>query len=72
VGYQNKYTIISIVSRDSIETTQSALSSKCGLARGNPQWAGILDLLYKCKIPLVQFFCEISSSKIVEYEYQTR
>ena len=50
IDYLNKYTIKSVNSMDSIQARKCKLCSLCGLARGNLQPPGIVDLFSELKM----------------------
>jgi hypothetical protein len=41
--------------------TTSKLSPECGLARGNPQWPGVLDLFRNPKISRFNFLVDLKA-----------
>ena len=52
--------------------TKSKISPLCGLARGNPQWSGVLGLFSKFKISGFNFLMDLkvqstTSEKIAQF-----
>jgi len=49
--------------------TQSTISTLCGLARGNPQWTGILGLFRKNELPWFNFLMDLKEQSAKNTTY---
>lgn len=53
--------MISDYSPDSIQGTKCKLATECGLARGNPQWPGVLGLSSEAEISRSNFLVDLKA-----------